>query len=102
MPAPAVAHRLLSPPILMPSLHIIGEKDYIRQVHTLIAASAEECPPDPCVYQRTLHRAPAKWHNETTISADPCLDSALSAVCSAGTPCSWGAHVKTVYANTTL
>ena len=45
VPAPAVAHRLLSPPILMPSLHIIGEKDYIRQVHTTISASAEDVPP---------------------------------------------------------
>ena len=44
MPAPAVAHRLLSPPLLMPSLHIIGEKDYIRQVHTPISASAEDVP----------------------------------------------------------
>ena len=59
VPAPAVAHRLLSPPILTPSLHIIGNKDYIRQVHTLVAASAEGCPPDFWVHWVTLRRAPA-------------------------------------------
>ncbi|CAK0786421.1 hypothetical protein CVIRNUC_009634 [Coccomyxa viridis] len=37
VPAPAVAHRLLSPPILMPSLHIIGDKDYIRQYSYMLA-----------------------------------------------------------------